>query len=533
MPRNFFSHVWFFLLSLLLCAACDEDDINELSLLTDVELIVAQDPSEADIVNIEVKLSHPEVVADIAFYVDDQHIADQPTFPFTTVWDTEGFEDGTYTIKAVITTRQGEEKTASKSHELSKSLLKLTIEEAYFQDFVLESWILLSDTNGNQIGYVNISNGMTVNIERPAGFTDQQFHVTAVRIEDLGDGPVASVDTYLYQKKDEWLYDAEILHPVTAVGSADFKVINIPSTGRYTIHVPPGGGFSSNFFNISTLEISTRLYENPSDIYFSVTGNEGTGKYTTLEEAYVDETYNLDYLAMVDLSFKTIELPENETYLSILRGIENPEDPYTNFVALHGWYETEPNNHVTLGYPQGLFDYYMNFIFLRTNAYTYSENLIGDIPDRVQIPEHSTEITMADNKDFHYSASGPFDFVMISSEDPTRAITWDIYGPMGADNHVKLPTLPGPIIEKYAHINDFEVALQGLGLNEHFEIQGYDEYLTKLFKLDDGNDYWPNEYRVLTIPVEGSTNSGGRLTGLYSTIPHEMREYMKAHPFDF
>lgn len=520
--------------SLLCFISCDKDDVDELALLTDAEIIIEQSKSNADEVIIDVQLSNPEVVSNITYYINDQVISNQPAFPFTTIWNTKGLEDGTYNIKATLTTQQGEEKVLSEAYTLSKSLLKLTIEEGYFDDFMVDSWILLSDTNGNLIDYHSASNGMEINFERPVGFTDGQFHVTIIEIEDFEGTPLTAIDTYLYQKKDEWLFDAVSPIQTNARGEAIFKVKNIPNSGRYTIHASNSGAVSSNFGNTTVLNARKSIYKNPASIYLSIIGNDGTGKYTVDDEVYYDENLDLDYLSMKDLTFTTLKLPENDFFLSVLRGIKNANDPPSSYIGIDGSLESGTNQGITLGYPPDLFDSFMNFILIGFDTFNYAENLIGEVPESIQIPEHEYKFDIRNNKDLSYSATGPFDFIEISgNSDGATSFRWAIFGPIGNNYNVKLPEIPREITEKYNYINDPGFTFKNFSLRENFDIEGYDEYVAKVFKLDDGAHYSPREYKNISATIEGPSTPNGRLLNDRFALPLDIQRHLEQYIINF
>ena len=485
--KNF--KLWVFGAALLGLGACSDDE----DAVTDAENpeIEITGIEEGQVVWSDITLMFDvkdnESVQKIEVYINGvlQKTFEEP--PYDYIWETDKFEDGNYSIKAIAFDATGNKKEAFADVRVKNTLLKLNAEENYLEQKAGQkdrAFVFITDAEGTSVIVEECFNGMEKVIKRPAGFSSYEFSLTIMQGSEYENGSETEVDleTYFLNDVDVWVLKPYIEPYFALIGSTNLTFTNPPVFDQ--LHI-------SNYANtryLYDIEEGIDLYVDKAISDALVTIIYGSEKnFKLLKGLKEGESKEIDLSVTEPVAEKIVTNPYKNSGNFIhwwLEGYLSNEPSNSIFIS-----SEESSQDITLTYPEGIFQEFKSIISMNTDTEGYYSVTNGNIPDTAPLLDVDYSLLHSDLDNFEVSITGEYDAYAAAwhnydSESAKVFMEWYVTG--GKDRLLsKTPAIAAEVKKIYPNADFNSLAYNLTVVSEATGIDGYHEFVARAATQDE------------------------------------------------
>lgn len=468
-------------------------------------------------------------VEKVVFFLNENLLGEKTEAPYEILWNTKNVDDGKYSMKIVVYGGNGTKSEVSQDVVVKNTLLSVKTEDGYIkneQKHKLESWIFLSDKNGNIVGDLQqLTNGASLKWERPVDFNSDTVYFNHLVYEGIFGSylPIEylTVNTYsnlaideIYLRKTKYVTELEAFGWAQGYVENDFDGLEMFQYSTATRYNYQRRNSSANLINLGPIYMNveggeilncyTRYYDVPGkrEKFYSLDNIQGgnsytfhTSKYTAMEEVVIPLTFDYVWFAY-----------QIDGYLS-------PEDEMS-FRVDYNEFMFEDNET-----GKAKFFYADEFPVLYTTTYAHTETnkrivsyIKGLPPKDYTLPDFSSSVSRIDSRNIQVSTQGSFDIGTATwrykgKEEPgvfvnTRSLHFN------SQSGIKytLPEIPASLLKMYPELNN-QLESSYIYLLDNKTLETYTDVLKyRLTNKFSSTDH--NEYSSITL---AETKEGGRI----------------------
>ena len=391
-------------------------------------------------VPISLEVSDDMGITSVEVLVDGISVATLTQPPFTVTWNASEANDGSHTIKAIVTDKQGNKTEKETTVTLKNTLLTIDIAADHLKDNE-RGYVFLSDETGKLIVFSEYKNNDDVALKSSA-FTGAKFFLTEVFVSNFSGLQSVRMWTFCEVERGQaWkVHNDGNVEEAADAGDANLTLTNAAANSGYDIY---SNAEDRTSVDGSSTTASLPLGTAPSKLYvtrYSIQDGK-TVQYGLFPNVIVgNNTLNLSQVNQ-PMSKVTATVPEGYDYASVLMLAYPTLNDFTNGYKLQS-FSNRPDDSGTpsfdIYYPGAAFATYYSVIEMGTGDQSY---YAGSTTDLFKVNElsHKVSFDFADNK-LTYSATGDFSF--ISTGFQTDHSFWSLNLPEGSDKVVPVLTVP-------------------------------------------------------------------------------------------
>lgn len=278
-----------------------------------------------------------------------------------------------------------------------ESYLSLKVENNHQQDIEVNSYLIIHDSEGNLIDYLEYKDGDEIELKTKEGIIiPEYFTITKFRHTLNQENNYFYVDTYPNIKKGVKLDFKTSFQVPSSTGNFSWKLSNIPNWKHFVLSSDFGDTtFASSYYyyfsnpSRPTDEIGSDTQSIiKSDFILSILDENYLWKYVKLPNVANNDIYSFDDSDLLSFDSElTITLPENYTFSTYVVGLNNDANFYSNGNFLNQFFydplqSTETLSNISLGY----LDEYVKFKTHFSSGignYNHSIYLFGNKPTEI------------------------------------------------------------------------------------------------------------------------------------------------------
>lgn len=489
----------------------------------------------------------------VVFFVDDDLISEVTEEPYEIKWNTKEVEDGPYLLKAVAYDANGNKGEAAQEATINNTLLVVNNESGVPQLMEGEerdSWIFLSDKNGNVVGEAKeLIPGTTLRWERPLDFFSDTIYLNHLIYNsydswysNTSKKRVKNFNFYTYTNFGLEEINNKIYNRLNSFDEIKVTVENDFDGSKeylYSTAFFRTRNFSSTKSN--TVTYSVGIYEERSQKAFNTYQfddfiNGIREKYYRLDDFQAGSSYKLhtsQFTAMEEHS--TTSFPFEYKNLAVASFGFTDAEPERKYLTDGFNFRNSEAQEAKLFYTTA-FPVIFTSVNVRTGNKTYKGFKKGKAPEVISLPDFSASVVSEKMKNIKVSSNGNFDVAaggwIYSEESATDRLSLrrDVYFSSQSGVTYILPEIPTFLMERYPELRNqkemeremvfaFTYTLDNENLTSYEDIMKY--WFTDSFT---GVDY--QEYSSYYFYPE---NPGGRI---HSSQPDKtIQEMMNEEDF--
>jgi hypothetical protein len=157
--------------------SCNEEEATPKDLTSPNITIISPGTSDVlkEVIQIKAEIAEPNLLK-VEVFVDAAMIGESTTNSVELTFDTKSVKDGTHILKVVATDKENNQAEATVTLEILNALAIFSVPNSYIDEFE-ESWIFLTDNDGNVLGVQQAENGKEITFSRPENFKDDHTFV--------------------------------------------------------------------------------------------------------------------------------------------------------------------------------------------------------------------------------------------------------------------------------------------------------------------------------------------------------------------
>ncbi|UII24702.1 Ig-like domain-containing protein [Fulvivirga maritima] len=488
--------------------SCSDDDNSEDIIDVEHEINFTSPQSEETVWN-EATVTF-EVTANqdpdkIEVFLNEELLATLTSEPYEFTFNSQEYEDGDYTLKAVTFDQSGQEITSENLDvKINNTLLDFSIADIEYHE---NQYIILTSDDGELLTYIKTNNsGESIKLKRPSDFNEALFAMHNITIQhynnpERGDAVILKSIYKLSPGEFQLGRDTEIDYFSNYI---DINFSDIPEHS--------GGTLSTldYFTNITELKESyVQIPQNPEErsTYLMLNTVDGPAYQliknmgnATYEVSLSQMNYNMDELTI------SMDNPNYHIASHSVRSIEHGKQAkvlVSNYEMTDNYVFYFPNDHP--------FNRYQSLIEVKeTNGnHSYSYTKTGDVSTNFEFLNAQLDIQETGENEVSVDISGDYDFLSLNwtsfsnlSNSPnsdryywhTESKTYD---------EVHFPELPTEILELYPRIrkeqfiNGNDVRING-ELFDYDICQSYEDYILKSY-YSNGYDLFHNSQELKIV----------------------------------
>ena len=470
----------------------------------------------------------------VLFFVEDDLISEITKEPYEMKWNTKEVEDGRYLLKAVAYDAIGNKGEAAQEVTIKNTLLIVNNESGVPQlteGEERDSWIFLSDKNGNVVGEAKaLIPGTTLRWERPLDFYSDTIYLNHLIFNSYDSWysstskkRVKNYSLYTYTNFGLEEINNKIYNRLNSFDEIKVTVENDFDGSREYLY---GTAFfrTRNFSSTKsgTVTYSVGMYEESQKAFntyqFDDFINGTREKYYRLDDFQAGNSYKLhtsQYTAMEEQS--TTSFPFEFENLAVTSFGFTDAEPEGKYVIDGFHFSNSEAQEAKLFYTTA-FPVIFTSVKVRTGNKSYDGFKKGKAPEVISLPIFSASVVSEKMKNIEVSTNGNFDVAagrwIYSEESATDRLSFkrDVYFSSQSGVTYILPEIPTFLMERYPELRNqkemeremvvaFTYTLDNEKLTSYEDIMKY--WFTDSFT---GVDY--EEYSSYYFYPE---NAGGRI----------------------
>lgn len=405
-------------------------------------------------------------IASVAVFLNDELFETKLSAPFEFTWNTLQYEDGNYSIKAVVTDKKGNQPEKVIHTTVHNSLFEFH-DDFYNIQSGEKEYIVVTDPEGNILNWRELQSKPNFKLYPKSSYTGKTINLYKIK-----NGSYNNIVAYLNLKKgSSW---KPVRNWVPAFhGKIDLNIKNAEAGFDYLSY---GLGWGKTLTSLQDTLFTVREYYEGGKIYAQIV-KENQGHYDFFDIDPTKSSFDIDYSALSSTSTKkTIQVPEHghgSFHLYAFKEIDGNPHFYRFFNRNY------QGSSFDIFYPEIPTFTYSSFITFREEGIIHSYSNSGNIISEFRLMQAKAEVIDPRPDQFKASFTGDFDYYFIHFSIPGWKKNLHVYSAK-AISAFKIPDFSASLPVDKFEMDDLVIReLKLTKMEGHIENEAYFEYYSK------------------------------------------------------